>query len=129
MPGSPSQDHGSPHHDAPDRAETPPVIEQMLQAVEEMTHSVDSADLVKAYRRLSDRYRSGAGTARRLEPVDVLAYATARLPATLGATSAGLEELGNLVPTWRPRTAGDLGAGLGSAGWLGVAIFPTLAEL
>ena len=104
-------------------------LQSLLVAVDELLQAVDPEDLASEYEALSDRYRSGLATPRRLTYAAVMSYAAARLPATLGATMRVFADLHLGLPEWRPRTALDLGAGLGSGGWAAAAAFPSIDRI
>ena len=85
------------------------------------------ASRARASAALTHRYRSGAASA----PVarsrdDVLAYASARLPATYAATRIALGELAARAPRLQPRTHLDLGSGPGTALWAARETWPTI---
>lgn len=98
----------------------------LLAAVDDLLRAAGAGDLATEYAALSDRYRDGLATPRRLTHVAVLAYAAARLPATLAATTRVLADLRVGLPDWMPATALDLGAGIGSAGWAAAATFSSI---
>lgn len=118
-----------PSRPGADGASAAAISARLLDLIADTLPPTDSATIATAYRRLSGRYLAGMPTAARLGPAEVVAYATARLPATAAATAAVLVDLGQLLPDWAPRSALDLGAGLGSAGWMAAAIFPTLSDI
>jgi ribosomal protein RSM22 (predicted rRNA methylase) len=105
------------------------VTHNLLEAADGLLHANAPSDLAREYAALSDRYRRGLATPRALTRAAVLAYAAARLPATLAATARVLADLRVGLPDWRPRTALDLGAGLGSAGWAAAAAFPSIEHV
>ena len=72
--------------------------------------------LCGAAERLSERYREGGGTGRRLVggKLDILAYAAARMPATYAAVSRALA-LSLECCELSPETVLDAGAGTGAA--------------
>jgi ribosomal protein RSM22 (predicted rRNA methylase) len=76
-------------------------------------------DLSGAVDGLIERYRSpGAATDPILaRPVDVVAYAAYRLPATFAAVVAALTQATQAVPSLAPKSQLDLGGGAGAAAW------------
>jgi ribosomal protein RSM22 (predicted rRNA methylase) len=60
-------------------------------------------------------------------PVDVLAYAAYRMPATYAAVRVALAQSAPVLP--EPRRLLDLGGGTGAATWAANDVFPDLAEL
>jgi ribosomal protein RSM22 (predicted rRNA methylase) len=102
---------------------------ELAAALDRELAGVPAPALREAYRRLSARYRADRPTPASIGPVDVLAYAAARMPATLAAVERVLADLASLRPGWRPVSAVDLGAGPGPAGWAAAAAFPSLARL
>lgn len=81
--------------------------------------------------RLIEAYRSGSVPASVIldDPVTVAAYAAYRMPATVAALSAVLEQAADAVPSLRVRRLVDLGGGTGAAGWAVAAWAPELAQV
>lgn len=77
----------------------------------------------------SRNYRAGGGSHRIATADDVLAYAFARLPATYAAAAAVFNAMGETLPTFRPRTMLDVGAGPGTAAFAAVQAFETLVDI
>lgn len=90
---------------------------------------VRSPSVRASYEALSARYRADRDTDPRISGNEVLAYAAARLPATLAAALRVLSDLRDLHPDWRPRSALDLGAGPGTGGWAAATTFDSLQRL
>ncbi len=87
-------------------------------AIEEGCARAGIAELTRAARSISERYRTESGQGKRLltEEVEALAYAAVRMPATYGAVSAALEY--TLECFGEPIAAVlDVGAGTGAATW------------
>lgn len=74
-------------------------------------------------------YRAGGGSHEIATADDVLAYAFARLPATYAATMAVFNAMRETLPTIRPRTMLDVGAGPGTAAFAAVQAFETLVDI
>jgi ribosomal protein RSM22 (predicted rRNA methylase) len=91
------------------------------------------AELAPAVESLIARYRApGADPvdeAILARPVEVLAYAAYRMPATYAAVRAALTQVAGAVPDLQPRSLLDLGGGTGAATWAATDVFPGLAEL
>ena len=82
--------------------------------------------LGEASARLTANYRAGRGT-RLDRPVDVAAYAIARMPATYAAFRAVLAEAA-LRSAVAPRTLLDMGCGPGTASWAALDVFPDIGS-
>lgn len=103
----------------------------LREAIGAASAGVAGGDLTRAADALSRRYRDGAGGPQgpgRLTPIERLAYATVRLPATAAALDA---VLGVLVrhTGHTPATILDLGAGPATALWPAVSRWPDLARV
>lgn len=72
--------------------------------------------------RLSAGYRKGATSSG----IDLAAYLTARLPATFAVNVRVMGEVAELLPNFAPASMADVGAGPGTAGWAGVAQWPSV---
>lgn len=81
--------------------------------------------LGEASARLTANYRAGRGT-RLNSPVDLAAYAIARMPATYAAFRAVLAEVAPRS-TVTPQTLIDMGCGPGTASWAALDVFPEIA--
>lgn len=72
-------------------------------------------ELQQAVAQLSRRYLKGPSAEGHLSgPLTILAYLSARLPATYAVGATVLQELQNVLPQWKPHSIVDLGAGPGS---------------
>lgn len=72
-------------------------------------------ELQQAVAQLSRRYLKGPSAEGHLAgPLTILAYLSARLPATYAAGAAALQQLQQVLPQWEPHRMIDLGAGPGS---------------
>jgi len=92
--------------------------------IEALAGAFPGRDLAAASARLSDDYRSGRGT-RLPAPVDVAAYAVARMPATYAAAAEALSEAAGRTD-YAPCSLLDVGAGPGTASWAALEAFPSL---
>jgi ribosomal protein RSM22 (predicted rRNA methylase) len=103
----------------------------LREAIGAAAEGVAGGDLVRAAEALSRRYRDGAGRPQgpgRLTPVERLAYATVRLPATAAALDAVLGALVRHAGV-SPATILDLGAGPATALWPAVSRWPRLSRV
>lgn len=103
----------------------------LRRALETQRGGISDAELVRATRALSDRYRAGATDADPLvqSQADIAAYAAFRVPATYAATVAALSALREVRPEWQPRSLLDLGAGLGSGMWAASTLWPGIERM
>ncbi|AKT50697.1 small ribosomal subunit Rsm22 family protein [Arsenicicoccus sp. oral taxon 190] len=92
-------------------------------------HRVDA--LAGRVTRLIEAYRSGSVPASVIlaDPVTVAAYSAYRMPATVAALGAVLEQASSAVPSLRVRRLVDLGGGTGAAGWAVAAWAPELEQV
>jgi ribosomal protein RSM22 (predicted rRNA methylase) len=103
--------------------------ESLQAAVELELAGLPPKRLKQAAAVVSARYRSTEGGAREqvlLSPVECLAYAAYRLPATFAATRAVLEAVSMRLPEWAPVTILDVGAGPGSATWAAADVWSSV---
>lgn len=103
----------------------------LREAIGAAADGVAGGDLVRAAEALSRRYRDGAGRPQgpgRLTPIERLAYATVRLPATAAALDAVLGALVRHAGV-SPSTILDLGAGPATVLWPAASRFPQLARV
>ncbi len=96
----------------------------LRSGLEALAATFPGRDLAAASAHLSADYRSGRGT-RLATPVDVAAYAIARMPATFAACAHALSEASNRA-AFVPRTLLDIGSGPGTAAWAAVEAYPSL---
>lgn len=85
---------------------------------------VPRKDLAAAARVLSEGYRAGKPSKTIVTPLQALAYAVARMPATHAACAAVFAALAEVVPDFRPASLLDVGAGTGAASWASLAQWP-----
>ncbi|MDP2801112.1 MAG: small ribosomal subunit Rsm22 family protein [Phreatobacter sp.] len=104
-------------------ADLPPALRA---ALDRLAGRFGGRDLAAASRRLTEDYRAGRGS-RLPAPVDLAAYAIARMPATYAACAAVLEEAAARVDL-APRSLLDVGCGPGTATWAAAETFPGLVE-
>jgi ribosomal protein RSM22 (predicted rRNA methylase) len=95
-------------------------------ALEDLAGRFPGRDLAAASRRLTEDYKAGRGS-RLPAPVDVAAYAIARMPATFAACAAALAEARERTDA-APRTLLDVGCGPGTASWAAFETFPEIGS-
>jgi ribosomal protein RSM22 (predicted rRNA methylase) len=103
----------------------------LREAIAAAAEGVAGGDLVRAAEALSRRYRDGEGRPHgpgRLTPIERLAYATVRLPATAAALDAVLGALSRHTGV-APATILDLGAGPATTLWPAVSRWPHLSRV
>lgn len=76
--------------------------------------------------RISNGYRVGENSSRISDLLDVLAYASVRMPATFAASRAALAHSAALVPDFLPNNLLDVGAGPGTATWAALDVWPSI---
>jgi ribosomal protein RSM22 (predicted rRNA methylase) len=104
----------------------------LANAMEVELREAAAKDVSVAVRGLSERYRAPSHSGRSPfigTTTDALAYTAFRLPATYAATIAVLEEVGRLLPDFKPHSVLDVGAGPGTGGWAAAAVWPSLEKL
>ena len=99
-------------------------------AVERLSEGVSGRLLAERSERLSAAYRAGGTSiSALLDQAGLLAYLTARMPATFAATSAALAAVQQRLADFSPKGLLDLGAGPGTAAWAAIEAFPGLAAV
>lgn len=101
-------------------------------ALERMADGQSLKSLGLSYKSISDRYRgdrSGNAVLQIRNADEALAYAIARMPATYGAVHDVLLRAIQTIPTLKPVTLLDLGAGPGTATLAALEHFHDLKEL
>lgn len=88
-------------------------------AIERELDGIALADLARASKTLSQRYRDEVqdGRLHLSDDLAARAYLTTRLPATFAAISAALKAVAEATPEFAPRSVLDAGAGPGTATW------------
>ena len=108
----------------------PPDLPPDLKAgLARLTEGVSRKAIAERAAAQSRIYRAGGGSHRIAAVADVLAYAFARLPATYAAAAAVFNAICETLPTFQPRTMLDVGAGPGTAAFVAVRVFKTLADI
>lgn len=102
----------------------PPPLTDALTALLER---VPRKELAAAAKAMSERYRQGKPSHAIVTPLQALAYAVARMPATYAASGAVFARLAAL--NLAPLSLLDVGAGTGAAGWAAVTQWPDIQEI
>lgn len=106
---------------------SPALPPALRAALEDLAGRFPGRDLAAASRRLTEDYKAGRGS-RLPSPVDVAAYATARMPATYAACAAALAQARERTDA-TPHTLLDIGCGPGTAAWAVTEAFPELGAV
>jgi ribosomal protein RSM22 (predicted rRNA methylase) len=104
----------------------PPELTLTLQA---LLDGVPRKDLTAAARKMSDGYRQGETSQPIATPLQAIAYAVARMPATFAACAAVFARLEDAMPGFAPQSLLDVGAGTGAASWAAVSAWPQIASV
>lgn len=102
-------------------ADLPPALRAALEG---LAGRFGGRELAAASARLTADYRAGRGS-RLPAPVDLAAYAVARMPATYAACAAVFAEAAARIDC-APRTILDIGCGPGTATWAAATVFDSL---
>ena len=108
-----------------------PLPETLQGGIDGLVRRVDSRELERAARSLSERYRAGGASASRAarSEVEIAAYLATRAPATYAAVEDVCRRIRLARPDWQPRSLVDLGAGPGIAAWVAVKTWPSLEAI
>ncbi len=88
----------------------------LKDALDRRLDGVSRSELARRSQRISELYRSGSGsTAAIRDELDVLAYAIARMPATMAAVTHALRRTFEHAAGFAPASLLDLGAGPGGS--------------
>lgn len=96
-------------------------------ALNALLDGVSRKDLALRVEKLSRAYRAGGTSLEIREPLDALAYAVTRAPATYAGARAVLGRLKVAMPDFAPASLLDVGAGPGSASWAAAELWPGLS--
>lgn len=103
---------------------------ELKDGIRDALSQVDSRKLTRAAQRLSDSYRAEDFRKPVLsDDAGRLAYLAVRMPATLAAITAALQQVSEQDPAFRPGSLLDLGAGPGTTGWAASELFPSLRKI
>lgn len=104
----------------------PPELTKRLQALLE---GVPRKELAAAAKDMSSGYRRGKTSQPITTPLQAMAYAVARMPATFAAAAAVFAHLNEVMPEFAPQSLLDVGAGTGAASWAAVMQWPQIASV
>jgi ribosomal protein RSM22 (predicted rRNA methylase) len=106
----------------------PPILQRSL---ERMVAGQPTAALEQTASALSTRYREAStGQAPQINtPLEAVAYAAWRMPATYAAVRAVFRRLAEAQPTFAPTKMLDVGAGSGAAIWAAAEQWPSLQRV
>lgn len=104
--------------------------DSLKAAIATLAASVDSRSLAQAAAQISERYRRGEFSSPVMRSqADRVAYAITRMPATYAACRHVFEEVRRVVGEVSIDSLLDLGAGLGSASWAALDVFPPIQRM
>ena len=108
-----------------------PLPEALQGGIDGLVRRVDSRELERAARSLSERYRAGGAAASRAarSEAEIAAYLATRAPATYAAVEDVCRRIRLARPDWQPRSLLDLGAGPGIAAWAAAKTWPSLEAI
>jgi len=102
---------------------------ELRAAIDEQIAKVNPAELIRAARELSNRYRAGQQCASVLSMEAArAAYVVTRMPATFAATRRALAEIAGRLPI-TVRSVLDLGSGPGTVAWAAVESFTDIEQI
>ena len=90
---------------------------ELTKALDALLDGVSRKELAAAAQKMSAGYRQGATSGGIVTPIEAIAYAVARMPATHAACAAVFARLAEVMPDFAPSSLLDLGAGTGAASW------------
>lgn len=99
------------------------------EALEESLEGVSRKELAARAESLSAAYRAQDGSAGIRTPLDALAYALVRMPATYAAARHALGEAAARCAELQPASLLDVGAGPGTASWAAADVWPSLGQM
>ena len=102
---------------------------ELTQGLEALLDGVPRKELAVAAKDMSIGYRSGATSRPITTPLQAIAYAVARMPATFAACAASFARLAQVMPSFSPQSLLDAGAGTGAASWAAVTQWPGIAAV
>lgn len=104
----------------------PPALNHALQA---QLKGVPRKELAAVAQKMSASYRQGETSQPITAPIQALAYAVARMPATYAACAAVFGRLRQVMPDFAPASLLDAGSGTGAASWAALAAWPGISAI
>jgi ribosomal protein RSM22 (predicted rRNA methylase) len=101
----------------------------LARAIDEHAIGMPASELRRATAELTNTYRAGWNSSRRLDKACRVAYLLTRLPATFAVLSRVLSEAKVRAPDLRIESMLDLGAGPGTAMWAASETFAHLTRV
>lgn len=99
-------------------------------ALDARLEGVSRSDLAQRAASISERYRAGGKSKAVIrDPLDALAYAVVRMPATYAAVAEALRRTATHLPGLAPTSLLDLGAGPGTATFAAVETWSSIAAV
>lgn len=101
------------------------------QAIADMLAKEESDNWVQHAIPLHEKYmgrKSNFGKVTLKSRHDALAYLGLRIPATYAQIYGALDQIKELMPSWKPQSLLDLGSGPGTASWAAKNIWPSIVE-
>lgn len=105
---------------------SPSLPPDLRAALDKKLEGLARDDIAARAAQISKTYRDGGNSHAIASPVDALAYALVRMPATYAAVSACLNALREARPDFAPQRLLDVGAGPGTASWAAAETFASL---
>lgn len=104
--------------------------DMLKMAIERQAEAVPRGALLKAAEHISEKYRKEFGQGKRLvwEPVDILAYAIVRMPATFAALAAAMQYAKERYQG-EIQSVLDVGSGTGACAWAVFSLFDEVQEM
>jgi ribosomal protein RSM22 (predicted rRNA methylase) len=102
---------------------------ELTLALEALLDGVPRKDLAAAAQKISAGYRQGETSQPIATPLQAIAYAVARMPATFAACAAVFARFEEVMPGFAPASLLDVGAGTGAASWAAVTRWPQIAAV
>jgi ribosomal protein RSM22 (predicted rRNA methylase) len=122
-----ARNHPLPQGERVRYAMTSPILPADLRAaLDAKLESLARDDIATRAAQISKTYRNSGNSRAIASPIDALAYALVRMPATYAAVTASLNAFAEIRPDLMPKTLLDVGAGPGTASWAAAETFASL---
>jgi ribosomal protein RSM22 (predicted rRNA methylase) len=99
----------------------------LTKALAVLLDGVSRKELAAAAQKMSAGYRQGATSGAIVTPIQAIAYAVARMPATFAVCAAVFARLAEVMPDFVPSSLLDVGAGTGAASWAAAGQWPGIS--